>query len=248
MAFQKPSHTFTKIHLKALHTNNFKILFALSFTVFINTFSFAQDIPKEPTKIAPVVKDNVVVSVDSLLVTETSERVQDTIVKDSIKPKKETLTDIVTYKATDYTSFHQKKKQLYLYNNAEITYGDINIKAGSITIDYSKNTVYAKGIIDSTNTYTQAPVFTQGANVVEPDSIIYNTKTEKALCNRPSLCACNLPARPTHSSCSFTSITFSRSALFILPVLSCTDYLYLCYSYSLPDFRTCLLSTHIRLY
>jgi len=181
LAFQKPSHTFTKIHLKALHTNNFKILFALSFTVFINTYCFAQDIPKKQESIEPSVKDSLIVSVDSLLIPEISETVQDTTVKDSIKPKKETLTAIVTYKATDYTSFNQKKKQLHLYNEAEITYGDINIKAGSITIDYSKNTVYAKGIIDSTKTYVQAPVFTQGQNVVEPDSIIYNTKTEKAL-------------------------------------------------------------------
>ncbi|WP_100611425.1 putative LPS assembly protein LptD [Confluentibacter lentus] len=181
MAFQKPSHTFTKIHLKALHTNNFKILFALSFTVFINTFSFAQDFPKKQESIEPSVKDSIVVSVGSLLLPETSEKAQDTIVKDSIKPKKETLTDIVTYKATDYTSFNQKKKQLYLYNEAEITYGNINIKAGSITVDYSKNTVYAKGIIDSTKTYVQAPIFTQGENIVEPDSIVFNTKTEKAL-------------------------------------------------------------------
>src|SRR5690606_38980180 len=53
--------------------------------------------------------------------------------------------------------------------------------AGSITIDYSKNTVHAKGIIDSTKTYIQAPIFTQGSNVVEPDSIIYNTNSKKAL-------------------------------------------------------------------
>lgn len=181
MAFQKPSHTFTKIHLKALHTNNFKILFALSFTVFINTFSFAQDIPKEQTRIEPVIKDSVIVNVDSLLLPEASEKAQDTIVKDSLKPKKETLTAVVTYRAKDRTSFNRKKQQIYLYDDAEITYGDINIKAGSITIDYSKNTVYARGIVDSTNTYTQAPVFTQGSNVVEPDSIIYNTKTKKAL-------------------------------------------------------------------
>ena len=55
MAIQKPSHTLAKIHSKALHTNRIHILFALSFTVFINTFSFAQvdgedksiEIPKE---------------------------------------------------------------------------------------------------------------------------------------------------------------------------------------------------------
>lgn len=144
-------------------------------------FSFAQDIPKEQPRIEPVIKDSVVVSVDSLLLPEASEKAQDTIVKDSLKPKKETLTAVVTYRATDRTSFNRRKQQIYLYNDAEITYGDINIKAGNIIIDYSKNTVYAKGIIDSTNAYTQAPIFTQGSNVVEPDSIIYNTKTKKAL-------------------------------------------------------------------
>ncbi len=182
MAIQKPSHTFTKIHLKALHTNNFKILFALSFTVFINTFSFAQDIQKPTDSIKPTVKDSLVINAKDIIKYEApAEKSQDTTATDSIKPKKETLEHIVKYKATDYTSFNQKKQKLYLYNEAEIDYGDINIKSGSITIDYSTNTVYAKGILDSIGEYSQAPIFTQGANIVEPDSIIFNTKSEKAL-------------------------------------------------------------------
>jgi len=182
LAIQKPSHTFTKIHLKALHTNNFKILFALSFTVFINMFSFAQDIPKPTDSIKPIVKDSVVVNAKDFIKNEApAEKAQDSTTTDSIKPKKETLEHIVKYRATDYTSFSQKKQKLYLYNDAEIDYGDINIKSGSIVIDYSTNTVYAKGILDSVGTYSQAPVFTQGQNVVEPDSIVFNTKSEKAL-------------------------------------------------------------------
>ncbi|MEP5341758.1 MAG: putative LPS assembly protein LptD [Algibacter sp.] len=185
MAIQKPSHSFTKIHLKALQTNNFKILFALSFTVFINTLSFAQDVPKKKTPINPSAKDSVVVSIDSLLVPETSkevsEQVKDSTVTDSIIPKKEFLTDIVTYKASDYTSFNRKEQKLYLYNLAEITQGDINIKAGSITLDHSKNEIYARGIVDSLGEYTQAPVFTEGSSIVEPDSILFNTESKKAL-------------------------------------------------------------------
>ena len=186
MAIQKPSHSFTKIHLKALQTNNFKILFILSFTVFINTLSFAQDIPKKSKPIAPSVKDSAVVGVDSLVVPknlETSlDKVKDTTVTDSIAAKKDFLTDIVTYKATDYTSFNRKEQKLYLYNLAEIDYGDINLKAGQITVDYTKNEVYARGIVDSSGEYTQAPVFEQlGSNAVEPDSILFNTETKKAL-------------------------------------------------------------------
>ncbi|WNH12090.1 putative LPS assembly protein LptD [Thalassobellus suaedae] len=182
MAFQKPSHTFTKIHLKALHTNNFKILFALSFTVFINTLSFAQDIPEPKEPIKPSLKETVILKTsDSLIAPLISEKSQDSTQTDSIKPKKDLLEYIVDYHAKDTTKFNRKKQKLFLYNEAIIDYGDMNITAGSIIIDYTKNTVYAKGIIDSTEGYTQKPVFTQGNNVVEPDSIIFNTETKKAL-------------------------------------------------------------------
>ncbi|MGB5419799.1 MAG: LPS-assembly protein LptD, partial [Algibacter sp.] len=170
MTFQKPSHTFTKIHLKALHTNNFKILFALSFTVFINTLSFSQDIPNKGKSIKETKPDSLVTRLDGLAVLKTSEKIQDTISKDSIKPKKELLENIVKYHAKDYTKFSNKKQKLYLYNEAKIDYGDMKIEAGSITIDYNKNTVYARGLTDTIEGYTQKPIFTQGTNVVEPDS------------------------------------------------------------------------------
>lgn len=181
MAFQKPSHTITKIHLKALRTNNFKILFALSFTMFINMLSFAQDIPVKAKTINRSITDSLVIGTDSLTLFTASEKTQDSTLKDSIKPKKELLEFIVKYHAEDYTKFSQKQQKLYLYNQAKIDYGDMNITAGSITIDYNKNTVYAKGILDTIEGYTQKPVFTQGSNVVEPDSIIFNTDTKKAL-------------------------------------------------------------------
>ncbi|MFV0565388.1 MAG: putative LPS assembly protein LptD [Flavobacteriaceae bacterium] len=164
-----------------MRTNNFKILFALSFTVLINTLSFAQDIPKKKRPINPSVKDSIVVTPDSLLVETLTEKAQDTTLTDSIPPKKETLEHSVKYHATDYTTFNQKEHKLYLYNEASIDYGDMNIKAGSIIFDYTTNTVYAKGITDSINNYSQKPVFSQGSNVVEPDSIVFNTETKKAL-------------------------------------------------------------------
>ena len=184
LAFQKPNHTFTKIPLKALYTNNFKILFALSFTVFINTLSFAQDIPPKQDSIPPVVEDELINTkkTDSIINSiESVKKEQDSVSLDSIKPKKELLTDVVTYSATDFTSFKNKRQRLYLYNKAEINQADMNIKAGSIVIDYNTNVVYTKGIIDSTGTYSQTPVFTQGTNVVKPDSIVFNIKTKKAL-------------------------------------------------------------------
>ncbi|WP_338733987.1 putative LPS assembly protein LptD [Mangrovimonas cancribranchiae] len=184
MAIQKPSHTFTKIHLKALRTNYFNILFALSFTVFINTFCLAQDIPKKGGQVEAEVEqesDSLNLKIGDLTEIEASEATQDTVQQDSTKTKKEFLTGEITYKAQDSNYFDVKEQKVYLYNNAEVYYEDMELKAGIIVIDYGKNEVYAGRLKDSLGEYTQHPIFKQGENVVEPDSIRFNTKTEKAL-------------------------------------------------------------------
>jgi lipopolysaccharide assembly outer membrane protein LptD (OstA) len=101
--------------------------------------------------------------------------------QDSLKKKPETLTDKVTYKATDYQRISQRKKKIYLYNEAEILYEDMKINAGEIILDYESNTVFAKGIKDSAGNYSQIPVFIQGVNEVQPDSIKFNFDTQRAL-------------------------------------------------------------------
>ena len=182
MAIQKPSHTFTKIHLKELQTNIFQILFALSFTVFINTFSYAQDVPRTKPIITPdVSKDTIKISLDSLQIKPINTKEQDSITLDSIPKKKSLLEDIMIYKAIDYTSINQNEKKIYLYNEAQMFYLDMEIKAGIIVIDYAKNEVTAKGIVDSLGNYTQAPIFKQRGDVVEPDSMIMNTVTKKTI-------------------------------------------------------------------
>lgn len=105
----------------------------------------------------------------------------DSTKKDSLKPKKALLEDKIKRKAVDYEKINQKKKQITLYNKAEVYYQDIELKSGIIVIDYEKEEVYAGRIKDSTGKYTQLPVFKQGNNVVEPDSIRFNFKTKKAL-------------------------------------------------------------------
>ena len=180
MAFQKPSHTFTKIHLKGLRTNCLHILFTLSFTVFINTLSLAQELPKKtPVIPAKQIDDKITVRKDSIVERQVKTIEIDSTKQDSIS-EDEFLKDIVTYKATDYVAVNQRKQKIYLFNEAIVKYEDMEIKAGIIEIDYNKNLVYAGRLKDSTG-YSQKPVFTQGANVIEPDSIIFNTDTRRAL-------------------------------------------------------------------
>ncbi len=115
---------------------------------------------------------------------EALEPPQDTtkVLQDSIKvTPKETLTDKVEYKATDYERISQRQKKIYLYNEAEVIYEDMQINAGEIILDYQSNTVFARGITDTSGTYTQVPVFKQGPNEVKPDSIKFNFDTQQAL-------------------------------------------------------------------
>ncbi|WP_431136380.1 putative LPS assembly protein LptD [Psychroserpens mesophilus] len=182
MAIQKPSHTLAKIHLKALHTKSFNILFILSFTVFINMFCFAQELPKpkDPIKPKPIT-DSTVVKTDSLIGLPMPIKEIDSTSNDTVPKKKEFLTDIVYYKAKDYVSLNQRLQQTTLYNEAEVKYGDMTITSGIIVIDHNKDLVYAGRLKDTAGVYSQSPVFTQGSNVVEPDSIIFNTVSKKAL-------------------------------------------------------------------
>lgn len=175
----KPS--LHKNTLLALRINSYKILFFLSFTVFINTFGFGQELPKKGKVILPAnAVDSVNVVVDSLTKIPLNIKEIDSVKTDSIPKKKGLLESIVKYKATDRVSLNQKEQKIYLYNEAVVNYQDLEITAGIIVIDYTTNTVYAGRIKDSTG-YTQAPVFKQGNNVIEPDSIIFNTKSQRAI-------------------------------------------------------------------
>ncbi len=91
------------------------------------------------------------------------------------------MAGIVKMNAKDYEKIDQKKKQLTLYNEASIVYTDFDIKAGVIVYDFEKKQVYAGRIKDTAGNYIQRPVFTQGTNIVEPDSLVYNNTTGKAL-------------------------------------------------------------------
>ena len=95
--------------------------------------------------------------------------------------KKPLLLNNIKYDATDSISIDQKNNKIILYNNAKIVYGDIELTSGLIILDYKENIVTAGRIADSEGNLTQYPTFTQGGNVVNPDSIKYNFDNQKAL-------------------------------------------------------------------
>lgn len=160
-----------------MQRNLFYIVFLTIFLTFGNTLTFAQD-GKKPTESFP--PKNQTTTTEEKIITPIEVAKVD-IDTNKVNKKKPLLEHKVKRKAVDYEKIDQKKKLITLYNKAEVYYDDIELKAGIIVIDYQKNEVYAGRIKDSTGKYTQLPIFKQGTNVVEPDSIRFNFKTKKAL-------------------------------------------------------------------
>ncbi len=164
-----------------MKTTFFQLLFILSFTVLTNKIGAAQDLPKPSTEVPVSLPSSKKIVLDTLPKNDSTQVQKDSIGRDSIVKPKGFLEGIVKYKAKDYTSVNQKTQKIYLYNEAEVQYQDMDIKSGVITIDYANDLVYAGRLKDSLGNYSQAPVFKQGSDVVEPDSIVFNMKTKKAL-------------------------------------------------------------------
>ncbi|WP_233897763.1 putative LPS assembly protein LptD [Tenacibaculum piscium] len=170
----------TKIAFITLRTTLTYIL--LAFCLFYYQISVAQDLGTTSIEAKKPKKKTVLnISKDSL-----KEPSKDYL-KDSLislnkqdKEKKEVIQGIITHNAEDYTLQNAKNKTVTLYNKAQITYTNIDLKAGIIVLDYKNNTVYAKGIKDSLG-YHQRPVFKQDGQESEQDSILFNFKTKKAL-------------------------------------------------------------------
>lgn len=87
----------------------------------------------------------------------------------------------VTYKASDSLSFDFLRQKMYLYGDAEINYGDINLKAYAIELDMDSTLAEAYGRVDSLGKETGLPVFTDKSGEYEMRHMKYNFKTKKAI-------------------------------------------------------------------
>lgn len=122
---------------------------------------------------------------DSTRVTIDTIPVNDTLIKspDTLK-KKETSIGIesqVKYKSHNKIHFDIPGRKVYLYEDAEIEYGNISLKADFIEINFDKNQVFAKGLPDSTGKVRGKPVFTEAGQSFDAGQITYNFDTKKGL-------------------------------------------------------------------
>lgn len=103
----------------------------------------------------------------------------DSISVDTLKTS--IILEDVRRKAKGYIKINNKEKIITLYDNAELYYMDIELRSGIIKFNWENNVVSAGRIMDSLGNFTQAPVFKQAGDEINPDSLRYNFDSKKAL-------------------------------------------------------------------
>jgi len=148
-----------------LRTNLPHILFICIVALLYSRSASAQDIDTVSTTGIPAQnKDHFIPrEKDSLFITPLGNIfLQDSTAQDTLKETKTFLKYNIEHQAETRIKQDFKEQKIYLYNQAEIHYGDMSIKAGLIILNNKTHEVYAYGIMDSTDTYSQKPVFNQG--------------------------------------------------------------------------------------
>jgi lipopolysaccharide assembly outer membrane protein LptD (OstA) len=94
------------------------------------------------------------------------------------------VESIVYYKSDDSIRLDMREKMIYMYNRAEISYQDMNLKANYVEIEFTTNEIFATGSIDSLGNLVGKPVFTIGENNFASEKMRYNFVSKKGLVNK----------------------------------------------------------------
>ena len=125
--------------------------------------------------------------VQDLLSDTKQDTINNQVSNDSILPpvnkqtSRQKLTDLAYRDAKGYEKLDEKSKRITLYDQAVFKYLDYELQSGIIVYDYEKEEIYAGRIKDSLGNLIQPPIFKQGGQTIEPDSIRFNMKSKKAI-------------------------------------------------------------------
>ncbi|WP_304236949.1 putative LPS assembly protein LptD [Jiulongibacter sediminis] len=107
------------------------------------------------------------------------------VIPDSLRSADTDLETTVEYSAQDSTIMDVDGETVYLYGNAKVDYGDISLAADYIRLSWGNSEVFAHGLPDTTiqvgEKVSGKPVFTQGSDSYNTDTIRYNFKSRKAI-------------------------------------------------------------------
>ncbi len=104
----------------------------------------------------------------------------DTIPPDTTPKSKNALDLPVNYSAEDSITFDYVRSRANLYGEGKVQYQNLELEAAIINIAIDSSLVHATGRTDTTGNVVGKPLFRQGQDEYEPDSISYNFKSRKA--------------------------------------------------------------------
>ena len=155
---------------------NFKyFLIATLLLIAFNPVSFAQDTLRfsvhAPDSMSFSSRDTAGVNGDSV------RSVQGNLIGISHDAVKE----VVKYKAVDSVAIELDSKKAYLYTGGEIEFQNMSLQADAVEVDFERQQLRARGVSDSAGKYVGRPLFKQGSDEYNADTINYNYKSEKGL-------------------------------------------------------------------
>lgn len=87
----------------------------------------------------------------------------------------------VNYTARDSSVLDAVNQILYLYGAVNVKYEDVDLTAEEVSIDFTTQTLFAKGVEDSLGNLIGAPIFKQGEQQFDAREMSYNFNTEKGV-------------------------------------------------------------------
>ncbi|MEJ7647146.1 MAG: putative LPS assembly protein LptD [Chryseolinea sp.] len=94
--------------------------------------------------------------------------------------RKGDIETTINYSARDSIRASVDGQLIWLYGNAKVAYGEIELEADEIVIDNANSTLTAHGTRDSLGQRVGYPIFKNGAELYETKDIVYNFKTKRA--------------------------------------------------------------------
>lgn len=152
------------------------LLFLPFLFISISTIAQVERPIKNPARPLPVKTDSLINDADTVNYQVDTLKIKN----DTIPPPKGDIETTINYSARDSIRATIDGKMIWLYGNAKIVYGIIEVEAEEITIDYANNTIKAQGITDSLGNRIGYPIFKNGPELYETKGIVYNFKTKRA--------------------------------------------------------------------
>jgi lipopolysaccharide assembly outer membrane protein LptD (OstA) len=126
-------------------------------------------------------RDSLPVGEPDTLISPEQQVPEDTTAGITAKKKKSPIEAEVLYNSRDSFKISIEEQKVYLFGEAKVNYQNIELTADYIVFDMSNNIVLATGLTDTLGKVTGKPVFKQGNETFQSDTLRYNFETRKGV-------------------------------------------------------------------